>query len=116
MNGSPVFSKIGTVGLVLMAVLVWLVPNSVVVADDREDAKVLVGKWKYQGFLGDDYELKADGTYTINGLGGKGTDWTVKRGKLIFTPIFGKVSEYEFSLSPDGDTLKFNGNTYKRGS
>jgi hypothetical protein len=80
-------------------------------ADDRADAKALVEKWKYQGFLGDDFELKADGTRRINGLN---TGWAVKNGKFIITNLLGMGNACDFTLSPDNNTLRLNGETYKR--
>jgi hypothetical protein len=80
-------------------------------ADDRADARALVGKWKYQGFLGDDFELKADGTRLTYGVK---TGWAVKNGKFIITNLLGMDNAYEFTLSPDNNTLRLNGETYKR--
>ncbi|MBC7784876.1 MAG: hypothetical protein H7144_13645 [Burkholderiales bacterium] len=79
-------------------------------ADDRSDARDLVGSWSYVGILGDDFEFRADGTRVCNGVK---TDWTVKNGKIVITTIIGS-SEYAFTLSPDNNKLSYNGNTYKR--
>jgi hypothetical protein len=106
--------KLLQVAAMLLIMAAFLSLGGTANASDREDAKALVGAWKYQGFLGDNWEFKADGTYYINGLGGRGTEWTVKGGKLVIRPAIGKAQEYDFTLSPDNNTLRFDGNTYKR--
>ncbi len=86
-------------------------------ADDREDAKALVGTWqctaspfgldngKYTYFGG-------DGSFS-NGNAGKKT-WTVKNGKIVISELFSKDASSDFTLSPDGDTLKWSTETFKR--
>ena len=95
---------------VFVVVVVLTLSGSQAKAGDREDAKALVGKWKTQDFLGFDIEFKANGTCTYS-LGS--AEWSVKRGKLIFKRKL-ITNEYDFTITPDGKTLKYSGRTWKR--
>lgn len=98
------------IGLVAFAAAGFLSLGGVAKAGDREDAKALVGKWKeHTFFLPDEFEFKADGTSRAGFI-----PWTVRGGKLVITNIEGKDTEYTYTLSPDGQTLRYDGKTYKR--
>jgi hypothetical protein len=106
-----IVGRLFRITVVALALAGFLSLGGTASAGDREDAIALVGKWKYQGLLGDDFEYLANGKKLINGAK---LDWTVKNGKLVEYNIFGKPAEYDFTLTPDGNTFRYNGNTYKR--
>jgi hypothetical protein len=95
---------------VLVVVVVLMLAGSQAKAGDREDAKALVGKWETQDFLGFDIEFKADGTCSYR-LGS--AEWEVKRGKLIIKRKL-ITNEYDFTITPDENTLKYDNRTWKR--
>ncbi len=110
MSKTSIVSKLFQATVGALVVTAFLSLGGTACAGDREDAKALVGKWKEQTFvLPDDFEFKADGTSR-----GGFIPWTVKKGKLVITNIAGKDTEYDYTLSPDEKTLKFDGRTYKR--
>jgi len=109
-HNSGLLSKLFRTAAPVLALTVFLAWGGSAVAGDREDARALVGSWEYQGFLGSDFELKADGTYLRSGLTG---EWEVKDGKLVIKTFLG-TTKSDFTLTPDNNTLKWGGETYKR--
>jgi hypothetical protein len=110
MHNTNVVGKLSHLALAALAVVALLSLNGIAKADDREDAKALVGKWATQDFLGFDIEFKDDGTCSFS-LGS--AEWSVKKGKLIIQRP-GITNEYDFTITPDNKTLKYDGRTWKR--
>jgi len=108
MAKTRIVSGLFQVTVVALVVAAFLCLSGTARAGDREDAKALVGKWKEQTFiLPSEFEFKGDGSLGL-------CSWTVKQGKLVITCPFIGVKEYDYTLSPDENTLKYDGKTYKR--